>query len=96
LDVIRVVGKEKPVKIYELIDRKGQIQETKREVIKLYEEGLKMYRKKEWQKAIDAFREALNQDPHDGPSLTYIERCKGYIQVPPPENWDGVYVLTAK
>ena len=96
LDMIRVVGKEKPVKIYELIDRKGQIQETKREVIKLYEEGLKMYRKKEWQKAIDAFREALNQDPHDGPSLTYIERCKGYIQDPPPENWDGVYVLTAK
>jgi adenylate cyclase len=96
LDVIRVVGKEKPVKIYELIDRKGQIQETKREVVKLYEDGLKMYRKKEWQKAIELFRKALNQDPHDGPSLTYIERCKGYIQDPPPENWDGVYVLTAK
>ena len=96
LDMIRVVGKEKPVKVYELIERKGQIEESKREVIKLYEDGLKMYREKEWQKAIDLFQEALDKDPHDGPSLTYVERCKGYIQDPPPENWDGVYVLTAK
>ncbi|KHE92681.1 MAG: adenylate/guanylate cyclase domain-containing protein [Candidatus Scalindua rubra] len=96
LDTIRVVGKEKPVKVYELIDRKGQIQGDKREVLKLYEDGLKMYRKKEWQKAIDMFQEALNKDPHDGPSLTYIERCRGYAQNPPPENWDGVYSLTGK
>ena len=96
LDTIRVVGKERPVKVYELIDRKGQIQGDKREVLKLYEDGLKMYRKKEWQKAIDMFQEALNKDPHDGPSLTYIERCRGYTQNPPPENWDGVYALTEK
>ncbi len=96
LDMIRVVGKEKPVKVYELIDRKGQMQESKQEVIKLYEDGLKMYRKKEWQKAIDVFKEALNKDPHDGPSLTYLERCRVYAQDPPPKNWDGIYVLTAK
>jgi len=96
LDLILVVGKEKPVKVYELIDRKGQIEDSKREVIKLYEDGLEMYRGKEWQKAIDLFQKALNKDPHDGPSLTYIERCKDYIQNPPPENWDGVYVLTEK
>ncbi len=96
LDMIRVVGKEKPVKVYELIDRKGEVQGTKREVLGLYEDGLKMYRKKEWQKAIAMFQKALNKDPHDGPSLTYIERCKAYVQDPPPENWDGIYVLTAK
>ncbi len=96
LDMIRVVGKEKPVKVYELIDRKGEVQEAKREVLKLYEDGLEMYRKKEWQKAIAMFQKALNKDPHDGPSLAYIERCKIYVQDPPPENWDGVYVLTEK
>ena len=41
LDMIRVVGKEKPVKVYELIDRKGEIQEAKREVLELYEDGLR-------------------------------------------------------
>jgi adenylate cyclase len=96
LDMIRVVGKETPVNVYELIDRKGQIQEAKREVLKLYDDGLKMYRKKEWQKAIAMFQKALNKDPHDGPSLVYMERCKAYAQDPPPKNWDGVYVLTEK
>ena len=48
LDLIRVVGKEKPVKVFELIDRKGEIQVAKREVLDLYEEGLREYRKKEW------------------------------------------------
>jgi adenylate cyclase len=96
LDMIRVVGKEKPVKVYELIDRKGEIPEAKREVLKLYEDGLRMYRKKEWHKAKAMFQKALSKDPHDGPSLTYIESCKIYAQDPPPENWDGVYTLTAK
>ncbi len=96
LDKILVVGKEKPVKVYELIDRKGHLQEAKREVLKLYEEGLKLYRKKEWQKAITFFKKALDKDPHDGPSLTYLERCNVYVQDPPPEDWDGVYELTTK
>lgn len=96
LDLIRVVGKEKPVKVYELIDRKGQIQGAKREVLEFYKDGLRMYRNKEWQKAIAMFQKALNKDPHDGPSLTYIKRCKAYALDPPQENWDGVYTLTEK
>ena len=96
LDMIRVVGKEKPVKVYELIDRKGEIPEAKRDVLNIYENGLREYRKREWQKAIILFQKALGKDPHDGPSLTYIERCKIYAQDPPLEDWDGVYTLTVK
>jgi len=96
LDLLRVVGKQKPVKVFELIDRKGEIQEAKREVLDLYEEGLREYRKREWQKAISLFQKALDKDPNDGPSLTYVERCKLYEQEPPPVDWDGVYILTAK
>ena len=96
LDMIRVVGKENPVKVFELIDRKGEVQEAKRAVLELYEAGLREYRKREWQKAIILFQKALGKDPHDGPSLTYIERCKIYAQDPPLEDWDGVYTLTVK
>lgn len=96
LDLIRVVGKEKPVKVYELIDRKGEVPKAKQEVVDIYEEGLKEYRKKEWRKAIALFENALKKDPHDGPSLAYIKRCSAYEQAPPPEDWDGVYTLTAK
>jgi adenylate cyclase len=96
LDMIRVVGKEKPVKVYELVDRKGEIQEVRREILKLYEKGLKEYLNREWQRAITLFQNVLSKDPHDGPSLTYVKRCKAYAQNPPSEDWDGVYTLESK
>ena len=96
LDMIRVVGKENPVKVFELIDRKGEVREAKREVLELYEAGLREYRKREWQKAIRLFQKALDKDPLDGPSLTYVERCKIYAQDPPSASWDGVYTLELK
>ena len=79
LKIRRVKDKqETPVKVYELIERKGEIPGTKRELLDVYEDGLSEYRKKKWQKAIDLFEKALKIDPHDGPSITYIERCGLY------------------
>jgi len=97
LKIRRVKDKqETPVKVYELIERKGEIPGTKRELLDVYEDGLSEYRKKKWQKAIDLFEKALKIDPHDGPSITYNERCGAYTQEPPPGDWGAVYTLTAK
>lgn len=93
LDIIQVAGKEKPVKVYELIDKKGEIQKTKKEVIEFFEDGLREYRNREWQRAIALFQKALNKDPSDKPSQTYVRRCKAYAQNEPAIDWDGVYVL---
>ena len=46
LDLIRVVGKERPVKVYELVERKGEIPGPKRELLDVYEDGLSEYREK--------------------------------------------------
>lgn len=96
LDKIRVVGKKNPITVYELIDRKGEMPESKREVIEIYEKGLNEYQNWEWQKAIDMFKDALAKDPGDGPSRSYIKRCKEYLKAPPPDDWDGVYTLLSK
>jgi len=42
------------------------------------------------------FQQALAIDPDDGPSQAYLERCRDFKQSPPPENWDGVYVMKTK
>jgi len=47
LKIRRVKDKqETPVKVYELIERKGEIPGTKRELLDVYEDGLSEYRKK--------------------------------------------------
>ena len=34
--------------------------------------------------------------PEDVPSAMYIERCDVLTENPPPDDWDGVWVMTEK
>ena len=42
------------------------------------------------------FGEVLNYHPADKPSKLYIERCQHFIAEPPPEDWNGVWVMESK
>lgn len=72
------------------------ISEEKRRVLELFGEGRRLYKLKDFKKALACFAQALRVDPHDGPSRVYYARCKHYVASPPPENWDGVFVMTTK
>jgi len=94
LDTLRVVGRSTPIKIYELLGKKG----SQNFPIGLpdYLEGLKNYKAQKWQAAIESFKRALKANPEDGPSQTYLERCKIFMEASPGEGWDGVFNLTKK
>ena len=96
LDSIRVMGKAEPVRVYELIARKGDIERAKASVIESYNKGLSYYKDRKWDDAISQFKIALMTDSNDGPSKTYINRCNEFQKSPPPDNWDGVYVMKEK
>jgi hypothetical protein len=72
------------------------ISETKTKVLELFNEGRKNYKLMNFKAAKDLFAKALSVDPEDGPSKVYFARCKHYIQNPPPEDWDGVFVMKTK
>ncbi|MDA3899294.1 MAG: tetratricopeptide repeat protein [Spirochaetes bacterium] len=72
------------------------ISEKMRIVLQHYNEGLSLYRSRDWDGAIEAFNKALEADPQDGPSLCYIQRSREYKQTPPPLDWDGVFTMTTK
>lgn len=72
------------------------ITEEKKQVLDLFSEGRKRYKLMEFDKALELFRRALQIDPDDGPSKVYRDRCEHYIANPPPEDWDGVFVMTTK
>jgi adenylate cyclase len=96
LDVLRVVGKEKPVKVYEILGRKGQVPGPRAEAAGLFERGFERYSGQEWDAAIGCFESALKVFPGDGPSPIFIQRCRAYKESPPPADWDGVHTLTFK
>jgi len=68
----------------------------KEELLKYYNLGLTAYKQRKWDDAIRAFEMALKLYPGDGPSVLYLERSKTFKETPPPEDWDGVYVMTTK
>ena len=96
LDQIRVVGKNEPIKIYEVLAKKGELSAERTKAMAQFAVGLGIYRQKDFEKAEDKFNEVLGILPDDGPSLTYIKRCADYKDNPPPEDWDGVYIATDK
>jgi adenylate cyclase len=96
LDLLRVKGKEVPVRIYELLAAKGELDSKMGETRDRFTAGLGHYRRQEWTEALRCFRQALEAAPDDGPSRVFIERCREFIERPPPPSWDGVYRLTSK
>jgi hypothetical protein len=72
------------------------ISEAKKKVLELFIEGRKNYKLMKFDAAKDFFAQALQVDPEDGPSKVYFARCKHYLQNPPPEDWDGVFVMKTK
>jgi adenylate cyclase len=95
LDFIRVKGKKKPVRIYELLSDLEQY-EQHRDLVERFTKALEQYRGGQWAKAVEMF-EGLRRDyPQDGPSAVLLERCQGYLAEPPPGVWDGVHVMKTK
>ncbi|GAB1483908.1 tetratricopeptide repeat protein [Treponema sp.] len=72
------------------------IDEKKRQTLSLFAEGRKQYKLMDFKKAQAFFSDALRVDSEDGPSKVYYLRCKHYLENPPPEDWDGVFVMTTK
>ncbi len=96
LDLVRVKGKEDPVRIYELVGRSGQADVKIIQGINCFEEGVNAYRNMCWEEAIEKFNQALDLYEEDPPSQLYLKRCQTYQKTPPSEGWDGVYIMTTK
>ncbi len=94
LDLIKVKGKEIPIRIYELLGRKSDVDEKTINMKNHFEAGLALYRKGEWKNAIEEFRAAQKILP-DAPSDLFIKRCQ-LLSKHAPEEWDGVYTFTTK
>ncbi len=97
VDRVVVKGKTHPVAIHEILDYHGE--ETFPhivEVLSLFRNGVDLYRRKRFDEALGQFRQALALNPADKPSQLYVERCEHLKAAPPPEDWNGVWVMQSK
>jgi adenylate cyclase len=96
LDLIAVKGKEKPIRIFQLLGEKNKIPENAIKVTPLFEDGLKLYRTRDFAGAQEMFEKVMALSPNDQPAQLFIERCHHLKEKPPPREWDGVFRLKEK
>ncbi|MGZ4815013.1 MAG: CHASE2 domain-containing protein [Terriglobales bacterium] len=97
LDRIKVKGKTKPVKIYELM---GWMKDAAhyQDLISRWSEAQSAYLNQDWNAAAELFEELVGHYPEDGPSLAFLNRVyeKRESQPKPDPAWDGVFVAKSK
>lgn len=97
LDKVRVKGKNQPVGIYELLQSSSEpIDGETQKFLELYKNGREAYISRNFQKAMSFFEAALVMRPNDKPVEVHMERSLSYLEVSPPEDWDGVHTMTTK
>ena len=102
---IVVKGRSSAVPIFEIVGLKENVTDRTRECIGLFEQGLALYYKRDWEGALACFDQSKALEPnqpgvtpgvHSNPSLVYINLVKRYQIAPPPALWEGEYVMTEK
>ncbi len=95
LDFIAVKGKNQPVRIYEIIQEKIKSTPKLMEIIELFESGLKEYRAKNWDKAMEFFLEN-HKKYGDKPSKVFMDRINHFKINPVSSDWDGIFRMEVK
>lgn len=94
LDMVRVKGKNLPVKIYEPLCE-GEPEESIKEEVNRFEEAIEAYQHRLFDDALAIFQELLEANPLKLYNL-YIDRIEIYHETPPPDDWDGSFTFTTK
>jgi class 3 adenylate cyclase/CHASE2 domain-containing sensor protein len=96
LDFLAVKGKERPVRVYELMCLVEDDDERCVELAERFNQAVDIYRQTKFEEALALFLKIMNDYTGDGPSKLYVSRCREYIRNPPPLDWDGVYRMKTK
>ena len=90
IDHVLVKGRSEPIRIFEVLGEKGDV--LPYDVVPFIE-GLACYRERGFQKALRFFEQGAVNDPACRP---FIERCRRFIDEPPPPGWEAVWALEEK
>jgi adenylate cyclase len=97
LDCVRVRGKTKPIRIYELIDdRNHDLDRPLQEFLQLYQAGREAYNQRNFKEAVQYFGQAQRLKPDDRATALLLHRASHYLKESPPESWDGVHAVQSK
>jgi len=93
LDSVAVKGRSTGVKIY---TARRNLKKNEHEGWGAHNMGMAEYYERNFSSAAGYFQDALKLMPGDNVATMLLERTRKYDKDPPPDDWDGVEVMTHK
>ncbi|MHB9028169.1 MAG: CHASE2 domain-containing protein [Candidatus Latescibacterota bacterium] len=94
VDSLQFKGKDNPVRIYELLGKKGAVPAETLERRDAYERAFTLYSERRFGEAKELF--AFLREAGDQPAEVLESRCGSLLDSPPPEDWNGVWRMFSK
>jgi adenylate cyclase len=96
IDLLTVVGRVEPVRVYEVMAPAGCLSAAEGELRELFAQGLAAYRARDWDRSEQLFAQCLAVVPTDGPAAAFRDRIELLRSQTLPPQWDAVWRLTDK
>ena len=96
LDLVRVIGKNEPVAIFEPVGHKIDLDKSIFSELTTYQRALRKFRSQNWDNAEIDFFNLSQSNPARKLYQVYLDRVMHFRANPPADNWDGVYTHTSK
>lgn len=93
LDRIVVKGASRPIRIYQPVAARSDVDAGTREATLAFRRALALYDRRRFEEAERRFEALAAADPA---ARLYVERCRAFQETPPPNDWDGSYTMATK
>ena len=95
MDMVRVKGKVKGVRIHELLGE-GEPDPEMAHFLELYHRALALYREKHFAESLAVFAQTLEVRPGDATCQRYITLAQKHHETPPADDWEAVTIMDGK
>ncbi len=92
IDKITVKGRKSGLTIYQPLGKVSDVSEEALIELEAYHKALEEYYAQNWSSAEEKFAMLKTKFPGVYLYQMYRDRIKAFMETPPPENWDGIYM----
>ncbi|CCG42273.1 adenylate/guanylate cyclase domain-containing protein [Magnetospirillum molischianum] len=96
IDLVRVKGKDMPVRLFEPLGFEEDIDDETRDRLSRHLDALALYRAGKWDAAESAFERLAALEPGRLIYRIHLDRIAYFKHTPPADGWDGVYTHQEK
>ncbi len=96
IDCVQVKGKSTALTLYQPLALTHLATENQQALASLTELGMETYQSRDFTGAIGQFNQVLQLSATDPIATQFIKRSEFYLEHPPKDDWNGVYVFDTK